>query len=94
MRVKAVNHTTRLDGLVPTLLVFGTYPRMHTIDPLLPSILQRAAAIDKAMNEVRKIRAENQVADALITRNKPLVDLVYDLPLNFDILVWQEDNTG
>ena len=44
------------------------------------------------MNEVRKIRAENQVADVLNTRNEPLVDLVYDLLLNSDIQVWLKGN--
>ena len=94
MAVKAVNDTTGPDGLVPTLLVFGAYPRMHSMDPPAASIIQRAAAIDKAMNEVRKIRAENQVADALNTRNGPLVDLVHDLPLDSDVLVWREGNAG
>lgn len=92
--VKAVNDTAGPDGLVPTLLVFGAYPRMHTMDPPAPTIIQRADAIEKAMNEVRKFRAENQVADALNTRNGPLVNPVHDLPLNSDVLVWREGNAG
>lgn len=94
MAVKAVNDTAGPDGLVPTLLVFGAYPRMHSMDPPAPSIIQRAAAIEKAMEEVRKIRAENQVTDALNTRNGPFVDPVHDLPLNSDVLVWREGNAG
>lgn len=57
------------------------------------TIMQRATAINKAINEVRKIRPENQVADELTTRNKPFMDHVHDLPLNSDIPVWPEDNT-
>lgn len=85
--VKAVNDTTGLKGLVPTLLVFKVYLQMYAMDLPLPRIIQRATAIDKAMNEVPKIRAENPVADVLNTRNGPLMDFVSDLPLNFDVLV-------
>lgn len=64
------------------------------MDPPAPTIIQRAAAIEEAIKQVRKIRAENQLIDALNTRNGPLVDLVNDLLLNSNILVWQEDNVG
>lgn len=74
------------------LLVFGVYPQMHTMDPSSSSILQKTAAINKGINEVQKIRAGNQVADTLNIRNELLVDLVYDLPLNFDVPVWRKDN--
>ena len=52
MAVKAVNDTAGPNGFVPTLPVFGAYPRMHAPDPLAPSVSQRAAAIEKAMDEV------------------------------------------
>lgn len=94
MAVKIINDTAGPDDLVPTLLVFGAYPRMHSMNPPAPSIIQRAIAIEKAMEEVKKIRAENQIANVLNTRNGPLVDLVYDLSLNSHILVWQEGNGG
>ena len=90
MAVKAVNDTAGPDGLVPTLLVFGAYPRMLSFDPPAPTILQRAAAINKAMDEVRKIRDQRMVADALNTRNGPLVNPLHDLPLNSEVLVWRE----
>ena len=90
MAVKAVNDTAGPDGLVPTLLVFDVYPRMLSVDPPAPTILQRAAAINKAMDKVRKIRDERLVSDALNTRNDPLVDPLHDLPLNSEVLVWRE----
>ena len=65
MAVKAVNDTAGPDGLVPTLLVFGAYPRMVATDPPAPSISQRASAIRKAMDEVIKLRAKMQVNNAL-----------------------------
>jgi hypothetical protein len=37
MAIKAVNNIAGPDGLMPTLLVFGTYPRlMETLPPLPP----------------------------------------------------------
>ncbi|KAF1350556.1 hypothetical protein EJ07DRAFT_169093 [Lizonia empirigonia] len=71
MAVKAVNDTAGPDGLVPTLLVFGTYPRLSKTSPPSPSITARAKAIKNAMAEVRKIKAKRQVNDALATRNGP-----------------------
>jgi hypothetical protein len=38
MAVKAVNDIAGPNGLVPTLLVFGTYLRMSDLDPPSPSV--------------------------------------------------------
>ena len=86
--VKAINDTAGPNGLVPTLLVFGAYPRMHNMDPPAPTITQRAAAVAKAMDEVRKFHAEKQVADALNTRNGPIVNPLHYLPLSSEVKVW------
>jgi hypothetical protein len=94
MAVKAVNDTAGPDGLVPTLLVFGAYPKISEYDPPAPSVQERAAAIRKAMIEVRKAHAERQVNDALNTRNGPTSTAVHRLPLNSDVLVWREGKTG
>ena len=37
--VKAINDSASLDGLVPTLLVFGAYPRITNNSLLSPSII-------------------------------------------------------
>ena len=39
MAIKAVNNTTSLNGLVPTLLVYGAYLRINKLDPPAPSII-------------------------------------------------------
>ena len=88
--VKAVNDTAGPNGLVPTLLVFGAYPRLTEYDPPAASITQRAAAIAKAMQDVRKCHAARKLADALRMRNGPTNTLTGDLPLNSDVLVWRE----
>ncbi|OXV06896.1 hypothetical protein Egran_05336 [Elaphomyces granulatus] len=67
---------------------------MAESDAPYPTVTQRANAFKKAMGEVKKIRAERQVADALNTRNGPNTTAVHDLPLNAQVLVWREGNTG
>lgn len=94
MAVKAVNDTAGPDRLVPTLLVFGAYPRMVDYDPPAPSVAARAAALKKATVEVRKLHAQRQVQDALNTRNGPSTTLLHRLPLNSNVLVWREGKTG
>ena len=58
MAIKAINDTVGLDGLVPTLLVYGAYLRMSNLDPPAPSITEQAAAIWKAMAEIVKLQAK------------------------------------
>ena len=55
MAVKAVNNTTGLNRLVPTLLVYRTYLRISKLDPSTPSITDRAAVIQKAIAEIVKL---------------------------------------
>ncbi len=65
MAVKAINDTVSPDGLVPTLLIFGAFPRMSREDRPTPSNTQRALAIKRVMAEVRKCYSQRQVLDAL-----------------------------
>jgi hypothetical protein len=90
MAVKAVNDTAGPDGLVPTLLVYGAYPRISNLDPPAPSVTDRAAIIRKAMAEIVKLRAKQTVNSALHHRNGPDTTPIYDLPLNSKVLVWRE----
>ncbi|KAI0991423.1 hypothetical protein K3495_g16764, partial [Podosphaera aphanis] len=90
MAVKAVNDTAGPDGLVPTLLVFGAYPRMTKLDPPAPDIVTRANAVHKAMEEVSKLRLNRQIAQALRQRNGPRTDAVRNLPINAQVWVKRE----
>jgi len=87
MAVKAINNTTSLNGLVPTLLVYGAYLRISKLDPPTPSIIERAAVIRKAIAKIVKLRAKQTINNALYHRNKPNTTLVYDLPLNSKVLI-------
>jgi len=90
MAIKAVNNTTGPDGLVPTLLVYGAYLRISNLNPPALSIMERAAAIQKAMAEIVKLRAKQAVNNALYHRNGPNTTPVHNLPLNSEVLVWRK----
>lgn len=89
MAVKAANDTAGPNGLVPTLLVFGAYPRLSDLDPPSPTITQKTVAIKKAMREVDKLAATRRITDALRQRNGPRVEHIHDLNIGSDVLVWR-----
>ena len=90
--VKAVNDTAGPNGLVPTLLVFGAYPRVTQSSPPNSTTHERAEAIRKAMREVQKLKARTQVSSALGMRNGPDTNPTKLLPLQSDVKVWREKN--
>jgi hypothetical protein len=79
--VKAINDSAGPNGIVPTLLVFGAYPRLTKDSPLSPSITKRAEAIHKAIKEIRRIHAERYIREALAMRNGPNTYKLHELPL-------------
>ena len=85
---KSINNSVGPNGLVFILLVFDAYPKMTESDILSPSITQHAMAMKKALDEVRKCTASQQVNDPLNTWNGPSTATVYDLPINSPILVY------
>ncbi len=91
MIVKAINDTVDLDDLVLILLIFGAYLRMHVMNFSISSITQRAIAIEKAMTEIKKFRAERQMIDVLNIRNESIVIPIHDLSINSDVLIWREN---
>ncbi len=91
MTVKTVNDTADSDELMSKLLIFDVYSRMHVMNSSISSINQRAMTIEKAMIEMRKFRAERQVADALNIRNDLIIISIHDLFLNSNVLIWREN---
>ena len=87
MAFKALNDSVGPNGLVPTLLVFGAYPRITDRDTPATIVTQRVAALKKAIIEIGKIRAERQVTNTMAIRNGPDTTVVSDLPLNSEVLV-------
>ena len=87
MAVKAINNTASPNRLVPTLLVYGAYLRISKLDPPTLSIIDRAAAIQKAIAKIIKLRAKQTINNALYYYNGPNITLVYNLPLNSKVLI-------
>jgi hypothetical protein len=89
--IKAVNDTAGPDGLVPTLLVFSTYPRMTTTNTLFLTVTKRGKAITKAIKQIAELHAKRQVTDALRQRNRPNISDTLDVLISEDVLVYRED---
>jgi len=58
MAFKAINNSVGPNGLIPTLLVFRAYPRIVESDVPNPTVIKRAVAFKKAIEEVKKLRAK------------------------------------
>lgn len=91
MAVKAVNDTAGPNGLVPTLLVFGAYPRINADSPPPINIARRAEAVNKAMKQLRTVTAQKRVNNALSARNGPVMDELLALPVGSEVRVWREN---
>jgi hypothetical protein len=87
MAVKATNDTAGPDGLVLTLLVFGTFPRISINDTPLTTTIKRGKAIQKAIKEVAELQAKRHVTKALRTRNGPNITDVLGLAIGEEVLV-------
>ena len=87
MAVKAINNTAGPNRLVPTLLVYRAYLRISKLDPPTPSIIDRAAIIQKVIAEIVKLRAKQTINNALYYYNRPNTTLVYNLLLNSKVLI-------
>jgi len=90
MAVKAVNDTAGPNGLVPTLLVFGAYPRVSYDSAPSQSVILRAKAVRNAMAELRRIHDVRKISNALAMRNGPDTKETFNLPLQSDVRVWRE----
>ena len=87
MAIKAVNNTTGPNRLIPILLVYRAYPRISNLDPPAPSVINRAAIIQKAITKIVKLQAKQTINSALHHYNGPDTTLIYNLPLNSKVLI-------
>ena len=58
MAFKIINNFIGPNSLIPTLLVFRTYPRIVESNAPNPTVIKQAAALKKAMEEVKKLKAK------------------------------------
>jgi uncharacterized protein YggE len=91
MAIKAVNNTAGPDGLVPTLLVFGTYPRITTTDTPSLTVTEHSKTITKAMKQIAELHAKRQVTDALKQQNRPNISDTLNVLIGENVLVYRED---
>ena len=58
MAFKVINNSTGPDSLIPTLLVFRAYLYIVKSDAPNPIVVKWAAALKKAIEEIKKLKAE------------------------------------
>jgi hypothetical protein len=87
MAVKAINNSASPDRIVSMLLVFSTYPYMLRDSLSSLSVIEQAEAIQKAIKEMQYLYTEQQIKDALSTRNSPNINNLLKLPLQSDVRV-------
>ena len=58
MAFKAINDFIGPNSLIPTLLVFGAYPRIVEFNAPNFIVIKWAAAFKKAIEEVKKLKAK------------------------------------
>ena len=63
--IKIVNDIINDNDLIFTLLMFDAYFRMQELDFLSSIIIQKIEIIRKIMNEIRIIKTEKQISNAL-----------------------------
>jgi hypothetical protein len=91
MAIKAINNTAGPDGLVLTLLVFSTYPRMTTTNTPFLTVTEHSKAITKAMKQIAELYIKRQVTDVLKQRNGPNISDTLNVLIGRDVLVYKED---
>jgi uncharacterized protein YggE len=89
--IKAVNNTAGPDGLISTLLVFGTYPRITTTNTLSLTVIKHGKAITKAMKQIAELHAKRQVIDALRQRNSLNINNTLNILIDKDVLVYKKN---
>ena len=94
MTLKTINDSIESHELIFILLIFGAYLRMTKLDAPSPTISQRAIAMKKVMNEMRKFNANRQINDVFNTRNELSTIHLHDLLLNSFVLVYREEPAG
>lgn len=78
------------NGLISTPFVYGAYHRMIESSPPPPTVEASAKAIEKVMQESRRINSSRSIKEASISRNSPNTFPVLTLPLQSDLIMWRK----
>jgi hypothetical protein len=79
--IKTINDSIGPDNIIPTLLVFGAYPRITDSLLLLLIIIKRAETIRKAIKEIRYLHAKQHITDTFAIKNSLNIISVLKLPI-------------
>ena len=60
-----INNTTRLDGLILTLLIFSIFPRININNILVIITIKRDKVIRKVIKEVIELYTKRYIIEAL-----------------------------
>ena len=85
--IKTVNDSAGPDGIIPTLLVFGAYPRMTNNSAPSPTTTKRTETIRKISNEVKQYYTKRHMEDAFRIRNNPDITTIFKLLIQSNIKV-------
>jgi hypothetical protein len=85
--IKACNDTPGTNGLSPTLIIFGTYPRINKYFLLVLSITEKIEVMRLTTKVLRKYNSNRAVADVLGMRNRPNTSVIQNLPFPSKVLV-------
>jgi hypothetical protein len=91
MAIKAVNNTAGPDSLIPTLLVFSTYPQITITNTSSLTVTERGKVITKAMKQIAELHTKRQVTDVLRQQNGPNISNTLNVLIDKDVLVYRED---
>ena len=58
MAFKTINNSADFNSLIPTLLVFRAYLCIVKSNAFNPTVVKRAAALKKAIEEVKKLKTK------------------------------------
>ena len=86
--IKGINDTANMDGLVPSLLVFGVIPSFPITNRTLPNQKARLQAIVDERLEMGEIVTEQRIARALNSKLPPAV--THDVKAGDEVFVFRE----
>jgi hypothetical protein len=89
--IKAVNNTAGPDDLIPTLLVFSTYPQITTTNTPSLTVTKHNKAITKAIKQIAELHAKRQVTDVLRQQNRPNISNTLNVLISKNVLVYKKD---
>ncbi|MEM1283154.1 MAG: reverse transcriptase domain-containing protein [Chlamydiota bacterium] len=74
--LKSINDTMGPEGLVPSLLVFGSLPRFPCVNSTLPNQRERMRALEVARAEMSTVTSELRIRKAMLSKVPRNADLV------------------